>query len=397
MHFEKGLQRVIVDGGGADIETAQLHTRVIGDERREGTERQRRVKGQIVKLLKERISKQNELVWRAKRVWQSIRTNKRGWEDMGADTNPIGRLELRIQLHGIRAARQRNEGSVNPPQAKRLEVSQTIKNRLTPVAHNELLRLRLPQIFVDLSFSPLLRGSKPQALDHMGAVLAAPVQAFGYIGVERPAFKLERDAGDYQIRDYPALLAAEVDATADKCVLRYFDSFGSPPNSNGAFQTFMSCPCCFRSYDALTLGSFYLLVSSPAILINISPVHSFVYSSLVYSNGFRSLAGYIFGGNVSAETGSSQSIAMTAPVHTEITGDVIESNGTSGGMKMAFFLPSQYTSIEQLPRPKDDRVRLVQVPAKRYAVVTFNGSFVHNDPAVRCSHFHDSFLSIRFY
>jgi hypothetical protein len=140
-----------------------------------------------------------------------------------------------------------------------------------------------------------------------------------------------------------------------------------------------------------------LLVSSPAILINISPVHSFVYSSLVYSNGFRSLAGYIFGGNVSAETGSSQSIAMTAPVHTEITGDVIESNGTSGGMKMAFFLPSQYTSIEQLPRPKDDRVRLVQVPAKRYAVVTFNGSFVHNDPAVRCSHFHDSFLSIRFY
>jgi hypothetical protein len=42
-------------------------------------------------------------------------------------------------------------------------------------------------------------------------------------------------------------------------------------------------------------------------------------------------------------------------------------------MKMAFFLPSKYTSLAQLPRPNNPLVRLVEVPAKRYAVVAFSG------------------------
>ena len=73
---------------------------------------------------------------------------------------------------------------------------------------------------------------------------------------------------------------------------------------------------------------------------------------------------------------------MTAPVHTEpraaaasdaAAADSDAAAAAPAGMKMAFFLPSKYTSLEQLPRPNNPLVRLVEVPAKRYAVVTFSG------------------------
>jgi hypothetical protein len=67
---------------------------------------------------------------------------------------------------------------------------------------------------------------------------------------------------------------------------------------------------------------------------------------------------------------------MTAPVHTEPRAAAADSDAAAaapGGMTMAFFLPSKYTSLEQLPRPNNPLVRLVEVPAKRYAVVTFSG------------------------
>lgn len=74
--------------------------------------------------------------------------------------------------------------------------------------------------------------------------------------------------------------------------------------------------------------------------------------------GFRKLAGYIFGGN---ETNTS--IAMTAPVHMNIT---------DSGSSMSFVMPSDYNE-ENLPKPNDPNV-LIQKTADEYvAVIRFGG------------------------
>jgi SOUL heme-binding protein len=56
-------------------------------------------------------------------------------------------------------------------------------------------------------------------------------------------------------------------------------------------------------------------------------------------------------------------IAMTAPVAME---------PGEGGQVMRFFMPAEYT-LETLPRPGDDRVRIVTVPAQTLAVLRFSG------------------------
>ncbi|WP_395311067.1 heme-binding protein [Mycobacterium sp. AMU20-3851] len=91
------------------------------------------------------------------------------------------------------------------------------------------------------------------------------------------------------------------------------------------------------------------------------------------SEGFRRLAGYIFGGNHRAET-----IAMTAPVaqHGEkiaMTAPVAQSNqGGSGDSVIRFYMPSKW-SMDTLPEPDDPTVTVVQVPAERFAVLRFTG------------------------
>ena len=76
------------------------------------------------------------------------------------------------------------------------------------------------------------------------------------------------------------------------------------------------------------------------------------------SEGFKRLAGFIFGGNE-----REQSIAMTAPVQETLGEDT---------PTMAFTLPAQY-SMEELPVPSDSQVTLQAVPARTLAVVTFSG------------------------
>ncbi|AKK30394.1 heme-binding protein [Mycobacterium sp. EPa45] len=96
------------------------------------------------------------------------------------------------------------------------------------------------------------------------------------------------------------------------------------------------------------------------------------------NQGFRLLARYIFGAN----SGSTK-IAMTAPVAQQpsekiaMTAPVATQRMPSGQWVIRFFMPSKYT-LETLPTPKDDRVRLVPVPAETVAVLRFNGS---TDPA----------------
>jgi len=132
------------------------------------------------------------------------------------------------------------------------------------------------------------------------------------MATEEPPFRVVLDDGDFEVRDYPALLAAEVTVG------------GSRDDASNA--------------------------------------------------GFRLLAGYIFGGNtrrqsiamtapVVQERASGETIAMTAPV--------IQTGG-DGEWMVRFVMPGAYTQ-ETLPTPNDRRVRIVPVPPRRFAVVRFSG------------------------
>lgn len=96
------------------------------------------------------------------------------------------------------------------------------------------------------------------------------------------------------------------------------------------------------------------------------------------NEGFRVIAGYIFGGNKSVRTGLAEKIAMTAPVTTEAAGEKIAmtapvtTEAGEGRIRMHFVMPSGYT-LATLPRPDDSRVSLREVPARRMAVVRFSG------------------------
>ncbi|WP_255151996.1 SOUL family heme-binding protein [Halorarius halobius] len=84
---------------------------------------------------------------------------------------------------------------------------------------------------------------------------------------------------------------------------------------------------------------------------------------------FGRLFRYIDGGNdggaeiaMTAPVATGAEIAMTAPVETD---DAEE------GVRMAFYLPADY-EYETAPRPTDDRVALVERPARTLAVLSFS-------------------------
>jgi hypothetical protein len=88
---------------------------------------------------------------------------------------------------------------------------------------------------------------------------------------------------------------------------------------------------------------------------------------------FMTLAAFIFGQNRQGPA-----VAMTAPVSVEkvtapiaMTAPVAMEPGERGRV-MRFFMPAEYT-LETLPRPGDDRVRIVTVPAQTHAVLRFAG------------------------
>jgi hypothetical protein len=76
------------------------------------------------------------------------------------------------------------------------------------------------------------------------------------------------------------------------------------------------------------------------------------------SNGFRIIAGYIFGGN-----NSGKKIAMTAPVHMW---------SDQGMMKMAFTMPSEH-DLSDLPVPNNSSIEIVEVIGRLTAVMKFSG------------------------
>jgi hypothetical protein len=90
-------------------------------------------------------------------------------------------------------------------------------------------------------------------------------------------------------------------------------------------------------------------------------------------DGFRLIADYIFGNNTvqrdiamtaPVQQQESQKIAMTAPVQQQSTGR---------SWQISFVMPSKY-SMETLPEPKNDRVRLKEILTKTFVVLEFSGT-----------------------
>ena len=92
------------------------------------------------------------------------------------------------------------------------------------------------------------------------------------------------------------------------------------------------------------------------------------------NDGFRLLAGYIFGDNKTkatiamtapvAQSDASQKIAMTAPVSQE--------RAESGQWRVRFFAPSHMT-LETMPIPNNPLVSITNVPGQTYAIRRFSG------------------------
>lgn len=104
------------------------------------------------------------------------------------------------------------------------------------------------------------------------------------------------------------------------------------------------------------------------------------------SEGFRLLAGYIFGGNRRRE-----SIAMTAPVSQAaasekiaMTAPVAQTRTDTGRWVVRFTMPRKYT-MQTLPVPNDARVSLRRLPPARLAVLRFSGLAQPDEVAARSS------------
>jgi hypothetical protein len=104
------------------------------------------------------------------------------------------------------------------------------------------------------------------------------------------------------------------------------------------------------------------------------------------SKGFRLIADFIFGNNLSSDTDKKAKIAMTAPVTVEpqsskiaMTAPVtVEPQAAESNMKTAktwrinFVMPSQYT-LANIPKPKNNAVSLREVPRKYFIVHKYSG------------------------
>lgn len=125
------------------------------------------------------------------------------------------------------------------------------------------------------------------------------------------------------------------------------------------------------AYAVVKKGDDYEIREYPAHLVAQTTVTGSYNDAL--QDGFRIVAGYIFGGNVQKkriamtapvveQPSRGQSIAMTAPVTANIDG---------ASHTIAFGMPRSYT-LASLPMPTDSRVTLVEIPTRKMAVKRFS-------------------------
>ena len=138
------------------------------------------------------------------------------------------------------------------------------------------------------------------------ALIGVAASAVGASAVEEPPYQVIARDGDFEIWDYPALTLAETGVDADR--------------------------------------------------------------STAGNQGFRKLAGYIFGGNA-----TKQSIEMTAPVIEAPRGAMgDQALGGSKGWTIRFVMP-RGLSLAILPKPDAEGIILREEPPTRYAVLRFSG------------------------
>lgn len=95
------------------------------------------------------------------------------------------------------------------------------------------------------------------------------------------------------------------------------------------------------------------------------------------SNGFRAVADFIFGNN-STKSGDSEEISMTAPVTISpgSAASTLHSEASQKSQQSAwnihFVMPRNY-SMETLPSPNNEAVRLIEVAPHNMAVLRFSG------------------------
>jgi hypothetical protein len=127
------------------------------------------------------------------------------------------------------------------------------------------------------------------------------------------------------------------------------------------------------SYEVTKRSDGYEVRKYPAHLVAQTIVRGSYRAAL--NEGFRIVAGYIFGGNVKQQNIAmtapvterrveSEKVAMTAPVLATMEG---ESHVISFGMP-------RDKSKATLPTPIDDRVQIVEIPEKVFAVRRFSWS-----------------------
>ena len=135
------------------------------------------------------------------------------------------------------------------------------------------------------------------------------------MAIEEPEFEIVGEFSDFEIRQYPPYIVAEVDVQGDS---------GKADNS-----------------------------------------------------AFRILAGYIFGDNAAAEK-----MAMTAPVESRpsekgekmaMTAPVTATAGSDEGQTTYAFVMERKYTLDSLPVPNDERIRIRTVPEKTVAVRRYSG------------------------
>ncbi len=129
-------------------------------------------------------------------------------------------------------------------------------------------------------------------------------------------------------------------------------------------------------YTVLTQeGSFEIREYEPRVVAEVSVSGDL---DMATKDGFRLLAGFIFGDNravnhplTTVSPAESSKIAMTAPVTVEPT----EAGGSfseSRVWRIEFTMPSEYT-LATLPKPNNPSIQIREVPIRTYAVVQYSG------------------------
>jgi len=120
-------------------------------------------------------------------------------------------------------------------------------------------------------------------------------------------------------------------------------------------------------------GEFQIREYDPKIIAQVEVEGDFDEAS---SKGFKLLADYIFGNNLL--DGESQKISMTTPVEVSPLADnlsmtsPIMDDQVNKTWSINFVMPQEY-SLNNLPKPNNSQVSIIEVPAEKYVVIVFSG------------------------